>query len=43
LPVVIYLTYMGMISLCFGLFCGSVGFLCSFVFNQTIYGALKVD
>lgn len=43
LPVVIYLTYMGMISLCFGLFCGSVGFLCSFAFNRTIYGALKVD
>jgi transmembrane 9 superfamily member 2/4 len=43
LPVVIYLTYMGMISLCFGLFCGSVGFICSFAFNRTIYGALKVD
>lgn len=43
LPVIIYLTYMGMISLCFGLFCGSVGFLCSFLFNKTIYGALKVD
>jgi transmembrane 9 superfamily protein 2/4 len=43
LPVVIYLTYMFMISLCFGLFCGSVGFLCSLWFNKTIYGALKVD
>jgi transmembrane 9 superfamily protein 2/4 len=43
LPVVIYLTYMSMISLCFGLFCGSVGFLCALWFNRTIYGALKVD
>lgn len=43
LPVVIYLTYMFMISLCFGLFCGSVGFLCAFWFNRQIYGALKVD
>lgn len=43
LPVVVYLTYMGMISLCFGLFCGSVGVLASFWFNRTIYGAVKVD
>ena len=43
LPVLVYLTYMSMISLCFALFCGSVGFLCAFWFNKTIYGALKVD
>ena len=43
LPVVVYLTYMGMISFCFGLFCGSVGVLASFWFNRTIYGAVKVD
>lgn len=43
LPVVIYLTYMFMISLCFGLFCGSIGFLCAFWFNQKIYNALKTD
>lgn len=43
LPVVVYLTYMSMISLCFGMFCGAVGFLMSFWFNRTIYGALKVD
>lgn len=42
-PVVIYLTYMGMISLCFGLVCGSIGFLASFYFTRTIYGAVKVD
>jgi transmembrane 9 superfamily protein 2/4 len=43
LPVIVYLTYMTMISVCFSLFCGSVGVLCSFYFNKTIYGALKVD
>ena len=43
LPVMVYLTYMSMISLCFGLFCGSVGFLCAFWFNLKIYGAVKVD
>jgi transmembrane 9 superfamily protein 2/4 len=43
LPVVVYLTYMGMISVCFSLFCGSVGVLCSFLFVRSIYGALKVD
>lgn len=43
LPVVIYLTYMGMISICFGLVCGSVGFLSAFLFTRTIYGAVKVD
>mmetsp|Transcript_10256 Transcript_10256/g.15745 ORF Transcript_10256/g.15745 Transcript_10256/m.15745 type:complete len:702 (+) Transcript_10256:83-2188(+) len=43
LPVVVYLTYMSMISLCFGMFCGAVGFITSFWFNKSIYGALKVD
>jgi len=43
LPVVVYLTYMSMISLCFSLFCGSVGVLASLLFNRTIYGAVKVD
>ncbi len=43
LPVTVYLTYMSMISVCFGLFCGSVGFLSSLWFNRTIYGAVKVD
>ena len=43
LPVVVYITYMGMISVCFSLFCGSVGVLCSFWFVRKIYGALKVD
>jgi transmembrane 9 superfamily member 2/4 len=43
LPVVIYLTYMGMISICFSLVCGSIGFLASFYFTRTIYGAVKVD
>jgi transmembrane 9 superfamily protein 2/4 len=43
LPVVVYLTYMSMISICFGVFCGSVGFLSAFWFTKTIYGAVKVD
>lgn len=43
LPVVVYLSYMGMISLCFGIYCGAVGFLSSFWFVRTIYGAVKVD
>ncbi|CAB9507976.1 Transmembrane 9 superfamily [Seminavis robusta] len=43
LPVVVYVTYMWMISVCFGLFCGSVGVLSSFWFNTKIYGAIKVD
>lgn len=43
LPVVVYLTYMGMISICFGLVCGAVGFLAAFWFTRTIYGAVKVD
>jgi len=43
LPIVVYLTYMGMISICFGLFCGSIGFLASFFFCKKIYGAVKVD
>lgn len=43
LPVTVYLTYMGMISICFGLVCGSVAFLSSLWFTLTIYGAVKVD
>jgi len=43
LPVVVYITYMGMISVCFSLFCGSIGVLCSFAFIRSIYSALKVD
>lgn len=43
LPVAVYITYMGMISVCFSLFCGSIGVLCSFAFVRSIYGALKVD
>merc|ERR1712157_460040 len=38
LPVVVYITYMSMISVCFALFCGSVGFISSLWFTRTIYG-----
>jgi transmembrane 9 superfamily protein 2/4 len=37
------LTYMSMISIAFGLFCGSIGFLSSLWFTRTIYSAVKVD
>eukprot|EP00957_Ditylum_brightwellii_P189461 14421242-Ditylum_brightwellii.AAC.1 len=43
LPIVVYFTYMLMISVAFGLFCGSIGLLSSFWFTRTIYGAVKVD
>lgn len=43
LPILVYMTYMIMISICFSLFCGSVGVITSFWFNRKIYGALKVD
>lgn len=43
LPVVVYLTYMSMISISFAMVCGSVGFLSAFAFTRTIYGAIKVD
>ena len=43
LPVIVYVTYMGMMSVCFGLFCGAMGFLSSLWFTRKIYGAVKVD
>jgi len=43
LPVMVYLTYMSMISLAFSLFCGTVGYLSCFWFTRRIYGAVKVD
>jgi len=43
LPVTVYLTYMCMVSIAFGLFCGAVGFLASFLFTRTIYSAVKID
>ena len=43
LTVVVYLTYMFMISTTVALFLGSIGFLSCLWFNKSIYGALKVD
>lgn len=43
MPTIVYFTYMSMVALALGLFCGSVGFLSSFWFVRTIYGAVKVD
>jgi transmembrane 9 superfamily protein 2/4 len=43
LPLIIYVTYMSMISVFFGIFCGSAGFLSSLWFTKRIYGSVKVD
>jgi len=43
LPVTVYLTYMCMVSVAFGLFCGAIGFMTSFLFTKTIYSAVKID
>ena len=43
LPVVVYLTYMSMISAAFSLLCGAVGFLTCLWFTRRIYGAVKID
>jgi len=43
LPVVVYLTYMSMISMAFGLMTGTVGYLSCFWFTKKIYGSVKVD
>merc|ERR1719401_312823 len=43
LPVMVYLTYMSMISIAFGLMCGTIGYLSCFWFTRSIYGAVKVD
>jgi hypothetical protein len=37
LPNLVFLTYLGLISACCSLFCGAVGFLCTFLFAKTIY------
>jgi len=43
LPVLVYVTYMSMMSITLGLFCGSIGFLSCLAFNKIIYSAVKVD
>jgi len=43
MSVTVYLTYMTMVSICFGICCGSVGFIASFWFTRTIYGHAKID
>jgi len=43
LPIMVYLTYMSMISIAFGLLCGAIGFYSCFWFTRKIYGAVKVD
>jgi len=43
LSIAVYLCCMGMLSLCVGLFCGSVGFCASFWFTLKIYAYVMVD
>ena len=43
LPIMVYFTYMTMMSITLGLFCGSIGFLSCLLFNKAIYSAVKVD
>jgi len=43
LPISVYMTYMTMISICFGCLCGAVGTVSSFYFNKIIYSAVKID
>lgn len=43
LPVIVYLTYMSMISVAVGLYTGAVSFLATFCFTRTIYNAVKLD
>merc|ERR1711871_690383 len=42
-PVMIYFGYMSLLSLCFFLITGTIGFFSSYYFNVTIYSYLKVD
>jgi len=39
----VYLGYMGVVSLTIFLICGSLGLLASFLFVRQIYGAIKID
>jgi transmembrane 9 superfamily protein 2/4 len=39
----LYFGYMAMISWCFFLFTGTVGFLSTLAFNHKIYGSIKID
>ena len=43
LPVMVYVTYMGIISLALALYCGAVGTISSFLFCCKIYSAIKRD
>lgn len=43
LPLMVYLSYMGLICFTFSLYCGGVGLIASFWFTRKIYGSVKVD
>ena len=42
-PMMIYFGYMTVLSMCFFLITGTIGFFSSYYFNVTIYSYLKVD
>lgn len=43
LPVVLYLSYMGLLVWCLFLAMGTIGFLSSFLFTYAIFNAAKSD
>jgi len=43
LPVIVYITYMGMISIAVSLICGAFSFTGTFIFLRTIYSVVKLD
>ena len=43
LPIVLYMSYMGLMVWCLSLVMGTVGFLSSFIFTYKIFEAVKAD
>lgn len=43
MPIIVYFTYMTMISVSVALYCGAVAFLTTLWFTRTIYGTVKLD
>jgi transmembrane 9 superfamily protein 2/4 len=42
-PILLYFSYMGLLSFIFFVFTGTVGFMATFAFVRYIYGSIKVD
>lgn len=43
MPVIVYFTYMTMVSIAVALYCGAVAFLCTLWFTRKIYSTVKLD